>query len=255
MNLKLETSSTSKYKSKSQIARVMTETWLANNMYCPRCGHSYISLFKNNMPVADFYCPDCLAEFELKSKDGTIENKILDGAYETMIQRILSDNNPDFFFLNYSYSELLIKDFVIIPKHFFVPAIIEKRNPLSATARRAGWVGCNILLNKIPQQGRISVVSNGIYQEPRLVLEKMNNSERFKVKNIESRGWLFDVLHCVNQIIAKEFSLAEVYKYEDFLSRKHPNNHNIKAKIRQQLQFLRDRGVIEFLGNGKNRKL
>lgn len=255
MNLSLETSFTQKYKSKSQLARVMTENWVANNMFCPRCGHLSINLFENNRPVADFYCPRCLAEYELKSKDGTIKNKILDGAYETMIQRIMSDNNPDFFFLNYSYSKLMIRDLLIVPKHFFVPDVIEKRNPLKDTAKRAGWVGCNILLNKIPIQGRISVVSNGAYHNPKLVVEKMHYSDKFKVNDIESRGWLFDVMYCVNQIIGIEFSLTDVYKFEDYLSQKHPNNRNVKAKIRQQLQFLRDKGAIEFLGNGKYKKI
>ena len=35
-----------------------------------------------------------------------------------------------------------------IPKHFFVPDIIEKRRPLAENARRAGWVGCNIIIGK-----------------------------------------------------------------------------------------------------------
>jgi len=32
---------------------------------------------------------------------------------------------------------------------------------------------------------------------------------------------------------------------------KHPDNHHIKAKIRQQLQFLRDKGYLQFFGSGK----
>jgi len=38
------------------------------------------------------------------------------------------------------------------------------------------------------------------------------------------------------------------------LQAKHPQNQNVKPKIRQQLQILRDRGFIEFLGNGYYRK-
>jgi type II restriction enzyme len=30
-------------------------------------------------------------------------------------------------------------------------------------------------------------------------------------------------------------------------------NNNVKAKIRQQLQFLRDKNVIEFVGHGQYR--
>ncbi|MBE6823326.1 MAG: hypothetical protein E7518_09565 [Ruminococcaceae bacterium] len=33
------------------------------------------------------------------------------------------------------------------------------------------------------------------------------------------------------------------------LSRLHPNNNHIRAKIRQQLQVLRNDGIIEFVDN------
>ncbi|MGA3290549.1 MAG: hypothetical protein ABSD42_09960 [Candidatus Bathyarchaeia archaeon] len=51
----------------------------------------------------------------------------------------------------------------------------------------------------------------------------------------------------------KEFSLDEVYKFENSLSQKHPDNHHVKDKIRQQLQFLRDKGYLEFVGRGSYR--
>ena len=43
--------------------------------------------------------------------------------------------------------------------------------------------------------------------------------------------------------------------FENNLQLMHPNNHNIQAKIRQQLQRLRDANFIEFLGDGNYRKL
>ena len=42
---------------------------------------------------------------------------------------------------------------------------------------------------------------------------------------------------------------------EGFLKEKHPSNQHIPDKIRQQLQQLRDLGLIEFLGNGRYKKL
>ena len=38
MNLKFDISLAKGYISPSQIARVLTEDWLARNMYCPICG-------------------------------------------------------------------------------------------------------------------------------------------------------------------------------------------------------------------------
>lgn len=71
-----------------------------------------------------------------------------------MIQRLKSDSNPNFFFLNYAKTYEIL-NFFVIPKHFFVPEIIEKRKPLSINARRAGWTGCNVLISQIPESGKI----------------------------------------------------------------------------------------------------
>ena len=49
--------------------------------------------------------------------------------------------------------------------------------------------------------------------------------------------------------------MKDMYIFADELSAKHTDNHNIRAKIRQQLQFLRDKGFIKFLGGGTYRKI
>ncbi len=64
-----------------------------------------------------------------------------------------------------------------------------------------------------------------------------------------------DVLHCVNSLPGKEFTIQEIYKFENILSQKHPENKNIRAKIRQQLQILRDKGFIAFTGRGLYQKI
>ena len=255
MNLNFGKIEISKYHSSSQIARVKTESWVANNMYCPRCGNLHINHFENNRPVADFYCPNCKNEFELKSKTGSLDKKINDGAYTTMIERITSNQNPDFFFMNYSKETQCVKDFILIPKHFFVPDIIEKRKPLAETARRAGWIGCNILISKIPEQGRVHIIQNGKINDMQSVLQKVNKGKLLEVGDLKSRGWLMDILNCINNIPTEIFSLTTMYAFTDYLSSKHPQNNNVQAKIRQQLQLLRDLGFIEFLGKGQYRKL
>lgn len=255
MNLAFDNDIIEKYHSGTQIARVLTENWVNHNMYCPRCGNAHIKHFENNRPVADFYCPLCNNEYELKSKNGSLGNKINDGAYSTMIERITSNDNPDFFFMSYSKRELKVKDFILVPKHFFVPDIIEKRKPLAQTARRAGWIGCNILIDRIPEQGRIYIISNGEIMDIDRVVNKANESNHLEIKDINSRGWLMDVLKCINYMPSEIFTLEEMYRFENELHIKHPQNNNIKPKIRQQLQFLRDKGFVEFLGNGQYRKI
>ena len=101
MNLSFNTKLAEGYTSNSQIARILTENWVLSNSYCPSCGNLPLNEFENNRPVADFYCRSCLEEFELKSKNGKLSSIINDGAYESMIKRITSDTNPNFFFLTY----------------------------------------------------------------------------------------------------------------------------------------------------------
>jgi type II restriction enzyme len=239
------------YSSPSQQIRVMSEYWVNERIFCPNCGNS-LANFANNKPVADFYCNRCSEEYELKSKNGNVGKKIVDGAYFTMIERLKSDNNPNFFFLTYDKLSLEIGNFLTIPKYFFMPNIIEKRKPLDRTARRAGWIGCNILMNNIPEFGKIFYIQNGVAISKNEVLFKWSRTRFVKsTHNIEAKGWMLDVLVCVEKIKKKEFSLEEVYFFESYLRAKHPLNNNIKAKIRQQLQLLRDRNVIDFVGRGK----
>ena len=66
MELTFSSEIVEQYQSGSQKARVLTENWV--NMFCPRCGYKHITQFEANRPVADFYCPYCHSEYELKSK-------------------------------------------------------------------------------------------------------------------------------------------------------------------------------------------
>lgn len=231
----------------------MSENWIADNMYCPSCGNLHLTHLTNNKPVADFQCDCCGEIFELKSKEGKLGKKITDGAYGTMIDRITSSSNPDLFIMQYNEKYSII-ELTLIPKFFFVPDIIEKRTPLAPTARRAGWVGCNILISKIPQQGKIQIIRNHSFCHAAEVIENYNKIKKLQTANMESRSWMMDVLSCVNQIPTDDFSLQDIYCFTEQLSQKHRHNSNVKAKIRQQLQMLRDKGIIDFTERGHYRK-
>lgn len=254
MNFNFDTSLVENYKSNSQKIRVMSETWVGKNIFCPICGNPHISNLDNNMPVADLQCDNCGEIYELKSKQGKIGNKINDGAYATMLERINSSSNPDLFVMSYS-KDYQVKDLILIPKFFFVESIIEKRKPLSPTARRAGWVGCNIVFGDVPTQGRIRIIENQKVYNTKEIVENYAQIKRLQTNNLEGRGWLLDVLNCVNEITTADFSLQDIYKFVEHLQEKHINNHNIEAKIRQQLQILRDKGFIEFTTRGHYRKI
>ncbi len=242
------------YKSFSQQARVLTENWASKQIYCPNCGSAQLEKYSNNRPVADFFCQWCQEDFELKSKKGLIGEKIVDGAYRTMIGRLQDSNNPNLFLLNYDLQKLEVKSLFVIPKHFFVPSIIEKRKPLALTAQRAGWIGCNILLQSIPRAGKIFFIKNKIVEPKNKVLAEWQKTLFLREeKEISAKGWLLDVMTCVEKLGHKEFLLDEVYAFENELSKKHSDNHHIKDKIRQQLQVLRDKGYLEFIKRGRYR--
>ena len=239
------------YKSNSQKIRVLTENWVNSEIFCPNCGHN-VSDYENNRPVADFYCPNCMEEYELKSKRNNIGKKIVDGAYKTMIERLESQNNPNFFFLNYDLENYEVTNFAVIPKHFFVPKIIEERKPLSENAQRAGWIGCNILLNDIPKSGKIFYIKNKQIEPKEDILKNWQKTLFLReTKKMELKGWILDVMNCIDKLDKSEFTLQDIYDFEKNLSKKHPENNHIKDKIRQQLQFLRDKGYLKFFGNGK----
>ena len=64
MDLNLNINLASAYKSKSQIARVLTEAWFDDNMYCPACPSNDLERLPDNMKVIDFLCPKCDEKFQ-----------------------------------------------------------------------------------------------------------------------------------------------------------------------------------------------
>ena len=122
-------------------------------------------------------------------------------------------------------------------------------------ARRAGWVGCSILLSELPEYGKIYLVRNGECVEKSKVVEHFKRTLAFETSDIKRRGWMFDVLKCIERIATDEFTVEQVYAFEGELAIKHPENKFVKDKIRQQLQFLRDKGFIESVSRGRYRKV
>lgn len=224
-------------------------------MYCPICGELTIRRAEPNAPVKDFVCNNCKSQYELKSKKNDsdrFQSTVADGVYGTMIDRITSLDNPSFFFMHYNRYE--VNNLIIVPKCFFTPDIIEKRNALSNNARRAGWEGCNILMQRIPATAKIPIILNGVTMPVADVISKYKRVYSLQTKSMESRGWLVDTLHLVERL-EETFTLKQMYDFCDELKIKHPNNNHIKDKIRQQLQYLRDKGFVEFKGNGVYKRI
>ena len=252
MELSWDTSEVfSRYKSNSQRVRCLSEKWFSEEMFCPACSSDSLEPYKTGNPVADFFCPECEEKFQLKSQGKPLAGRINDGAYSKMIEAVRKDAAPNFFLLHYDPARWMVSDLLVVPKTFFTESIIEKRKPLAASARRSGWVGCNLLLSGIPLDGRIQVVEGYRPVEKTAVRSVWKRTSFLKEKNAAKRSWLVDTMWCIRDLRKEAFSLEDVYAYEEHLKKLHPENNNIQPKIRQQLQFLRDEGYLSFLERGR----
>lgn len=240
-----------RYKSPSQIARVTTECWAVNNLYCPLCDSDIVAQSQANTRAADFRCPSCDSVYELKSSRVWHTRRVPDSAYQVMIDAIANNAAPNLLVLQYSSN--LVRNVCLIPHFFLTPSAIIQRRPLSPSAKRAGWIGCSISLVHIPPDGRISLVIDGSAVDRSEVRAAARRVQPVAAIKAVDRGWTLDVLACVRRIEVTEFDTSRVYAFESELSELHPDNHNVRAKIRQQLQVLRELGFVQFLTRGRYR--
>lgn len=236
------------YSSPSQQARAMTEQWVAENAYCPACGQP-LERLPNNTKAADFVCPQCQHLFELKSTKNRFHRRIRASAYDALVKRLQSDNSPHLFLLAYQVRQ--VTSFCVVPRRWFTPDIIEKCKPLAPTAKRAGLVLGNILLKEIPDYARVYYLQNSTVQSQHTVMRQFAELNSLS----GPRTWYDAVQEVVANLQHSEFRVADVYAHIAYFRLYRPNNHNIKAKIRQQLQLLRDQGQIEFVGRGHYRRV
>jgi type II restriction enzyme len=242
------------YQAATQKARFWSERWIGRELYCLNCGAPKLTKLPNNTPVGDFVCDGCFEEYEVKSQASKIGASVGDGAYKTMMERLVANNNPSLVLLRYDKTSKAVTNLSMVPKHFFIPEIIQERSPLPPTAKRAGWIGCRILLSRVPKAGRIVVVRDGDLVAKQVVLERWRQTSFLLEERPAARGWLIEVMKCVEAIGSAEFELADVYRFEEHMQHLYPDNFHVREKMRQQLQVLRDARFIEFLGRGRYRR-
>jgi type II restriction enzyme len=148
-----------------------------------------------------------------------------------------------------------IQGLTAIHHMFLRPDVIERRKPLSPGARRAGWVGCNIRLDLMAPDAQIQVVHLRELLSQELVRDRFRKFGRLKSIPVSSRGWATLTLRIVRSLNRSEFTLREFYEKERLFAASYPGNNNIRAKMRQQLQVLRDLGFLQFCGGGAYRVL
>jgi len=250
VNLQLPTEGLERYKSASQRARIGTEAWGALNFFCPVCKSPRLNIAPRNAAAVDYRCPRCDSPFQLKSQSKPFGTRIVDAAYSEMKRAILSDRTPNLYVLHYDLTQWAVRTVILIPHFAFALSAIECRPALGPSARRAGWIGCNILLSKIPTDARIPIIESGKFMPASEVRRAYKRLRPLANLKVETRGWTLDVLNVVRSLNKKEFSLSDVYAHANELAKLHPENAHVTDKIRQQLQVLRDLGLLQFLSRG-----
>jgi len=206
-----------------------------------------------NTRTVDFLCPSCNAAYQLKSSSKPFGKRILGASYRATIGAFKRGEAPHLLLLHYS-AEWVVISLTLVPSFSISTSAIEQRPPLGPTARRAGWIGCNIVLDQVPETAKLNLVTSGKEALSKDIRATFMRVQPLDKLGIEARGWTLDILRVIQDIPNEFFSIADVYTYENDLTQKHPNNNNVRAKIRQQLQVLRDIGLISFLGNGDYKK-
>lgn len=176
----------------------------------------------------------------------------MDGAYGSMMSRIRQNTGASFLLMRYSESWEPI-DLMTVHRSLIMPEMIEQRRPLSLAARRAGWVGCNILLHQVPLEARIAVIKQTVPIRKEIAREQFRKVERLSSSSLESRGWTAALLTRLHKFGKNEFDLKQVYALEDEMNALFPKNQHVREKLRQQLQVLRDAGMLTFERRGRYR--
>jgi len=238
------------YKSPSQQARAVTEPWGEENFYCLNCSSPRLARTPHGTKGIDYICPRCEDTYQLKGQSRPLAGRIADAAYEVMLGLIRAGKAPHLFALHYDRAAWTVRNLLLVPRFVFTESAIEKRAPLSPSARRSGWVGCTIVLANIPPDARIPLIVEGRPLEAGSARRLYGRIRPLQRVQLQARGWTLDVLNAVRKLGRREFSLADMYGFAEELGQLHPRNRHVEPKIRQQLQRLRALGFLEFLQPG-----
>jgi hypothetical protein len=244
MDLQLPAQFGAGYKSASQRARRITESWGAGNLYCCSCASDRLQPERPNAHVSDFLCPQCADCYQLKSQSRKFSAGVLGSNYYKMLDAILGNKTPNFFLLHYQLPEWVVRNLLFIPRFAISPSVIIRRKPLSAAARRSEWTGYILNVRLIPSSAKIPLITEGVEADRRDVRNQYARIARLQALKPDQRGWTLDVLRCIELLPHPTFTTNDIYSFEEQLAQLYPGNRHVRPKIRQQLQVLRDQGLL-----------
>jgi len=97
----------------------------------------------------------------------------------------------------------------------------------------------------------VSALKSQFAHRPSQVRARYTRLKPIREIKTAQRGWTLDVLNIVRRLGKPEFTNDDVYAHDRELEQLHPDNRNVRPKIRQQLQILRDTGLLIHVESGR----
>lgn len=245
------------YTSRAQISRIWTESWMASFGYCLSCTSESLTRTPGSTPLCDFVCPTCEHRYELKSKSSPHSHIVQDGGYDSMMRRMAEGNPPALLLLQYSRPRTAEEPasavrLTALHPVFFTPEVVRKR-PKPHVRPRTGalYQMCDLDLSRIPADGKITLLADGIERPHSEVRSDFKASERFAELPLKQRGWAALILSVIRATGKQHIFNADLYAQEATFRAAFPGNNNIRPKIRQQMQELEQLGYVERVASGE----
>ena len=152
-----QTKQRTNWKSESKIIGEACEDYVKNIIKCIRCNNNNFKKYKPNEKSKDLICISCNQKYQIKAKSDTHKQvtnikckkqfKTIGGEYLTTLNNI--NEKIDYLIVLYEKQSYKILNVLYITNENINSTCIIPRKPLSSTAKRAGWQGCNILFNNV----------------------------------------------------------------------------------------------------------
>ncbi len=105
---------------------------------------------------------------------------------------------------------------------------------------------------KSPLSGSLPILNGErvVIVPAREVREQFQRVKPLQEISVAQRGWTLDVLTAIRSLNQPRFTNEDIYALAPHFEKLHPGNRHVRDKIRQQLQVLRDLGLLLHIGKG-----
>ena len=145
-SVRIDFGEAARYASRTQVARVAIEAWVAHNIDCWRC-RSPLLLVPPNTKLMDAICRHEGHEVQVKAISGIAGDRLSAAAFGPMAERLSDGRLPDYLLVSYDRPRSVVVLAEFIDGESLVLDRLKARAPLGAGARRAGWVGATLDLS------------------------------------------------------------------------------------------------------------